>query len=198
MALMFAFLTAMNISAQELPALRDADSLAVTADTSAPAPRRASGARAVEDQLLYHQNKGFFASPTGALLRSVVIPGWGQWSNGKKQKAFIYAGVESYFFAKALTWRGRAADRLRAWEASCDSEGGCNSALFSTFDSARDRRNYFYWLLGTTIFVSMFDAYADRYLITLEQTRNRGDDFWGGQASIAPSEEWRVLATIRF
>jgi hypothetical protein len=127
-----------------------------------------------------------------------VIPGWGQWSNGKRQKAGIYAGIETYFFTKALIWRGRASDRLQAWDTSCDSEGGCDPALFNSFDSARDRRNYFYWLLGTTIFVSMFDAYADRYLITLEQTRNKGDDYWGGQAAMEPSDQWRVLATVRF
>jgi hypothetical protein len=28
---------------------------------------------------------GFFRSPTGTLLKSVAFPGWGQWSNGKKQ-----------------------------------------------------------------------------------------------------------------
>jgi hypothetical protein len=127
----------------------------------------------------------FFESPTGTLLKSVAFPGWGQWSNGKKQKAAIYFSIESYFIVKALIWRHRARQDVG----------------FSTFMHARDRRNYFYWLTGATIFVSMFDAYADRYLLLLERTRNEPEEYWG-----APSQagrwysppEWRLSIGLRF
>lgn len=131
--------------------------------------------------------QGFFASPTGALLRSVAFPGWGQWSNGKKQKAAVYFTAESYFITKALIWRHRARG---------------SGIDFDTFDHARDRRNYFYWLTGLTVFVSMFDAYADRYLLTLERTRDAGDEYWGGRkdARYRPAriEEWRLALRVRF
>lgn len=133
------------------------------------------------------QPQGFFASPTGALLRSVAFPGWGQWSNGKKQKAAFYFTVESYFITKALIWRHRARG---------------SGLEFATFDHARDRRNYFYWLTGLTLFVSMFDAYADRYLLTLERTRDAGDEYWGGRKDTryrpARPEEWRLALRVRF
>lgn len=131
--------------------------------------------------------QGFFASPTGTMLRSVAFPGWGQWSNGKKQKAAFYFTVESYFITKALIWRHRARG---------------SGIDFATFDHARDRRNYFYWLTGLTVFVSMFDAYADRYLLTLERTRDAGDDYWGGRKDAryrpARPEEWRLALRVRF
>lgn len=125
------------------------------------------------------KRQGFFASPTGALLRSVAFPGWGQWSNGKKQKAAVYFAIESYWITKALIWRERTRD----------------ADNLADYTHARDRRNYFYWLTGITVFVSMFDAYADRYLLTLEQTRDAGDDFWGDRR---PNDGWRLALTMTF
>ncbi|HWO57928.1 MAG TPA: hypothetical protein VNN55_10225 [bacterium] len=125
------------------------------------------------------KRQGFFASPTGALLRSVAFPGWGQWSNGKKQKAAVYFAIESYWITKALIWRQRARD----------------ADNLADFTHASDRRNYFYWLTGITVFVSMFDAYADRYLLTLEETRDAGDDFWGDRQS---NDGWRLALTVTF
>ncbi len=139
-----------------------------------------------------------FQSPTGKLLRSVAFPGWGQWSNGKKQKAAIYFAIESYFLTKAMIWRHRAAQRLPLWENSCTPAGGCDTKAFTSYDTARDRRNYFYWLTGVTVFISMFDAYADAYLLTLERTRNKGDEYWGGRASLTPDDEIRLVATLKF
>jgi len=127
---------------------------------------------------------GFFDSPTGTLFKSVVFPGWGQWSNGKKQKAAVYFAVETYFATKALVWRHRARQNVD----------------YSTFMRARDRRNYFYWFTGLTIFVSMFDAYADRYLLTLERMRQRPDDYWGGQRTWRSRTEdgWRLSLVYHF
>jgi hypothetical protein len=114
----------------------------------------------------------------------VAFPGWGQWYNGKRQKAGVYFGVESYFITKSLIWRHRA----RA------------AANLTEFSHARDRRNYFTWLAGVTIFISMFDAYADRYLLTLEQTRHEGEEYWSSrmpQGSMA-DQPWYLALTIRF
>jgi len=127
-------------------------------------------------------SQSFISSPTGALLKSVAFPGWGQWSNGKKQKAAVYFGIESYWITKAMIWRHRAR--------TADN--------FSEFTHARGRRNYFYWLTGITIFVSMFDAYADRYLLTLERTRDMPDDFWGDYSEDHPGDGWRLALTLRF
>ena len=128
------------------------------------------------------KSASFFSSPTGTLLKSVAFPGWGQLANGKKQKAAIYFAVESYWITKALIWRHRAR--------TADS--------FSEFSHAQDRRNYFYWLTGITVFVSMFDAYADRYLLTLERTRDEGGDFWGDVDGLGANSRWRLTLAIKF
>jgi hypothetical protein len=141
---------------------------------------------------------GFFHSPTGTLLKSVAFPGWGQWSNGKKQKAAVYFGIETYFLTKALIWRHRALDRLHVWQNTNPDSTNALLSTFNSYDGARSRRNYFYWLTGITVFVSMFDAYADSYLLTLERTRNLGSEFWGGQAQFTPEDEIRVVLNFRF
>ncbi len=161
-----------------------------THETGHLGPRRAPGEKT-------DLHLSFFQSPTGKLLRSVAFPGWGQWSNGKKQKAAVYFAIESYFLTKALIWRHRAAERQPIWENSCTSESGCDINAFNDYDTARDRRNYFYWLTGVTVFISMFDAYADAYLLTLERTRDQGDDYWGGHAALAPNDEFRLVATLK-
>ncbi len=128
------------------------------------------------------KSESFFTSPTGTLLKSVAFPGWGQWANGKKQKAAIYFGIETYWITKSVIWRHRAR----------------TAENLSNFTRARDRRNYFYWLTGITVFVSMFDAYADRYLLTLERTRDMPDDFWGDRFQETPDEDWRLTLAIKF
>lgn len=128
------------------------------------------------------RSANFLSSPTGTLLKSVAFPGWGQWANGKKQKAAIYFGIESYWVTKALIWRHRAR--------TADD--------FAEFTHAQDRRNFFYWLTGITVFVSMFDAYADRYLLTLERTRNMPEDFWGLHPELESPEQWRLTLSMRF
>lgn len=128
------------------------------------------------------KSESFFSSPTGTLLKSVAFPGWGQWANGKKQKAAVYFGIESYWITKAMIWRHRAR----------------TAGNPTDFAHAQDRRNYFYWLTGITVFVSMFDAYADRYLLKLEQTRDAGEDFWGESGRFETNEVWQLTLAIRF
>ena len=198
-ALLLVGLIAIPAHAQSTPA-RDAPDLRhapppdtttkVTNDQYIPGP-------VIDSTRKYLWRSDFFHSPTSMLLRSVVVPGWGQWTNGKKQKAAIVVAIEGYFFTKALIWRSRALDRAHEWENSC-LDGSCDSQAFTSYSSARDKRNYFYWLTGFTVFVSMFDAYADAYLLSLERTQNKPDSFWGGQASLYPDDEYRLLATIKF
>ncbi len=45
-------------------------------------------------------------SPMGALLRSTVAPGWGQWYVGSKPKGVLIAAA-----AAAIVWQGFAAHR---------------------------------------------------------------------------------------
>lgn len=87
-------------------------------------------------------------SPTGAMLRSMLFPGWGQWYNGRKVKAGLFFAAESALIARIVITN----DELR--QAQTEEEKF----------RARDRRNVTFWWLGGTILLSMIDAYVDAHL----------------------------------
>ncbi len=88
-------------------------------------------------------------SPTGALLRSMVFPGWGQWYNGQKIKAAVVFTAESFLIGSAIYLNKKVTD----------SEVGSLER-----DFYRDRRNLTHWLIGGFTLLSMLDAYVDAYL----------------------------------
>lgn len=100
-------------------------------------------------------------SPMGALLRSVAVPGWGQFYNHKYVKAAVVCGVESYFIYKAVDWWKKTEDQYELVQSLPDDE---KSGPFGTYTSYRNRRNDFLWLVSLSVFVSMFDAYVDAHL----------------------------------
>lgn len=89
-----------------------------------------------------------FPSPKGAMIRSIIFPGWGQWYNGKKFKAVLVFFTEAGIIGTSIYWNNRAkkaVDKL-------------NHDLYI------DYRNQAYWFLGGAILLSMADAYVDAHL----------------------------------
>lgn len=88
-------------------------------------------------------------SPIGAAVRSLCIPGWGQWYNNNKFKsigAFTVEGSVSYFAIHEAHQYSKYGD-----------------------ENAHKLRNTLYWWLFLLHLVSVTDAYVDAYL-------NRFDD----------------------
>lgn len=101
-------------------------------------------------------------SPKGALIRSVIYPGWGQLANGKPYKACVILGVETYLAGVALSCDRRARDAGRLARAAVTQE---QAAGFEERRSRyKDRRNAYFWWLGAAILYSMLDAYVDASL----------------------------------
>lgn len=96
-------------------------------------------------------------SPSGAALRSLVIPGWGQYYNGKKIKAGLAFAGETGLLGAALYWNSRAADAKQANDKN-------NQLLFE------DWRNGCYWGLAALIVYSMLDAYVDAQLSDFDES----------------------------
>ncbi|HSH00711.1 MAG TPA: DUF5683 domain-containing protein [candidate division Zixibacteria bacterium] len=103
-------------------------------------------------------------SPTVALLKSLVVPGWGQIGNHQYLKAGVVIGVEGLLFARWLHFRNQTVDARAAFEEVPLDELALRGQLFADFDRVRDRRNLFGWLTGTAIFLSMIDAFVDAHL----------------------------------
>ena len=93
-------------------------------------------------------------SPTGAMLRSLFVPGWGQLYNGKWFKAILVCGTEIGLVANAVYQN--------------------QMAVQSTFSEERawyqDNRNLSVWWLLATILLSMADAFVDAHLYDFDES----------------------------
>ncbi len=106
-------------------------------------------------------------NPTGALLRSAFVPGWGQFYNRKYIKGSIIALGESYLiFGIYDNWRV-ANDYEKNFKGATDV--AVKAREFDKFQNALDRRNLRMWILAAAAFYSMFDAYVDAHLATFNQ-----------------------------
>lgn len=85
-------------------------------------------------------------SPSGALYRSLTVPGWGQWENGRREKAALFAIAETIFIGGFLY------EQIRL---SGDTISGPEK------DAARTDRNTFllYWMAAKVL--DIMDAYVD-------------------------------------
>jgi len=100
-------------------------------------------------------------SPTGALLRSMALPAWGQIYTRSYIKAGIIGSLEvfliyqtSYYWSKTSKYKDLyLAEPIET-----------RSLKFQQYDRYKDLRNQHIWFLGITIFYSMFDAYVDAHL----------------------------------
>jgi TM2 domain-containing membrane protein YozV len=92
-------------------------------------------------------------NPTGALLRSLIFPGWGQFYNRKYSKAFLFFGGEAGLIATAIHLNQQAV-----------------STHGTLQTSYRGNRNTANWFLLATIVFSMLDAYVDASLADFDES----------------------------
>jgi hypothetical protein len=82
-------------------------------------------------------------SPMGAMVRSMVVPGWGQWYNERPIKGAIIFSTE-LFLGGAMVYEQRR-----------------------TLDH-QQRNTYFLWFLGVFLY-NIADAYVDAHLYGFEE-----------------------------
>jgi hypothetical protein len=100
-------------------------------------------------------------SPTGALLRSMVVPAWGQLYNASYIKAGIIGSLESFLIYQTIYYFRKTS---RYEDLYTNDTTASRYSLFLQYDKYRDLRNQHIWFLGITVFFSMFDAYVDAHL----------------------------------
>jgi len=87
-------------------------------------------------------------SPTVAMIRSALLPGWGQWYNDQKWKALLVFGGEAALVGNAIYYNQRVA------ESTTDDERRFY----------RDVRGRFLWWLLAVHLLNVLDAYVDAHL----------------------------------
>ena len=89
-------------------------------------------------------------SPMGAVVRSAILPGWGQIYNGKYLKAILCFAIVFDFSRKVYIYNQRYHDSMRR-----------NKSLL-------ERRIINSWYLGLCYMLTMVDAFVDAYLYKFE------------------------------
>ena len=87
-------------------------------------------------------------TPAGAVLRSLVIPGWGQWYNDQKLKAVIVFAGEAALVGNVVYYHQKAKNSTDPFE----------QAFFE------DYKSQFIWYLVGAHLLSLLDAYVDANL----------------------------------
>jgi hypothetical protein len=129
-------------------------------------------------------------NPTGALLRSAIIPGWGQFYNHSYIKATIIASGESYLIYGVYNYWKDANRHQHNFENSSDPV--YKASEFNKYSSSRDQRNIRLWILAATVFYSMFDAYVDAQLSDFNQTDK------AFQVFVAPTQDAGMQVVMNF
>ena len=131
-------------------------------------------------------------SPTGALFRSLALPGWGQVYTRNYIRATLY-GIGEVIFIGAVCnfWSLTNKHRERFEFAQKYSRGDFlhtsgvtilprgtqfqvpeipqEQKEFDLYQRFQDKRNFYLWITATWVFVSMFDAYVDAHLYNFDK-----------------------------
>ena len=130
-------------------------------------------------------------NPTGALFRSVFVPGWGQFYNKKYIKAALIAGIEIYLINEVYThWH--KADLHEKHFTNAFHDPVYQAEEFTRYKKELDRRGNANWFLAATIFFSMFDAYVDAHLSDFDQTDKVFEVYLG------PGDDGEIAAVLSF
>jgi hypothetical protein len=95
-------------------------------------------------------------SPRGAMLRSLIIPGWGQFYNGKWFKGILVGGAELGLITNAVILNQYAA----------------RSTTLMEREFYQNNRNLSFWWLGAVILYSIGDAFVDAHLYKFDEAPN--------------------------
>jgi len=150
------------VAAQESPA--EGAPTAPEVPVPAPAPVEADPRNARGERV-----RPWHRQPWAIMTRSALLPGWGQWTNGRPAKALGVTALElgaGYATLAAHRDADDALERLHAAEAALDDEAAAQAA--ADYDAAYNRRTTWAWVLGTTLALSMLDAYVDAHLLQFD------------------------------
>jgi len=130
-------------------------------------------------------------SPSGALFRSMFVPGWGQLYTEKYVKsAVVFLGEGTLIGLMAYEW-----SRIEKYKDKFQSESdpSLKNFYFQNFQLHQDNRNTYLWFLAGAVFISMWDAYVDAHLYNFKQ-ETKGLDMMGGvdeEGRIKVGVAWR-------
>jgi len=107
-------------------------------------------------------------SPTGAMIRSLIFPGWGQLYNRKILKAILVFGAETGLIANSIYLN----QKYKEWNQKYkESEPGLEqNIIIANREFYINNRNKSNWWLVGVILLSMADAFVDAHLSDFDES----------------------------
>ncbi|OGC88965.1 MAG: hypothetical protein A2142_04180 [candidate division Zixibacteria bacterium RBG_16_48_11] len=116
-------------------------------------------------------------SPSGALFRSLFVPGWGQLYNQKYVKsAVVFLGEGSLIGLVVYEWAQIEKHKDNFMK---ETDPFLKDLEFQRFQLHEDNRNAYLWFLAGAAFISMWDAYVDAHLYNFKQQTKKLDVMGG-------------------
>ena len=131
------------------------DSVVVT--PSVPQAREPKKEKAVPDTTKHR------SSPFKVMLRSTVVPGWGQVYNGKLLKAGVVVAGEGFLVYKALSELSKENDAIDRISSSVPGSPEYDQAIDDRESHMNQKINYIWWTVAVHL-LQMADAYVDANL----------------------------------
>lgn len=143
-----------------------------------------AGYRAVTDSINREQH--LCQRPMVAMLKSTVLPGWGQFGNKRYIKAVVYLGLEVWMVGASLHYNEQVSEFRRKFDETPTDNKNLRNEYYGLYKDRKDERSKYTWFAVIVAFVSMFDAYVDAHLsgfprqnddnltISIEPTVDRG------------------------
>jgi hypothetical protein len=110
------------------------------------------------------KRQGWSAQPRVVMLRSLLLPGWGQMYNGAWYKAGAVAAGEVWMGARIYDDTQALHDlQDQIDQARLDGDPDRETALVNEYNARLDQRIANSWLLGAVLVYAMVDAYVDAH-----------------------------------
>lgn len=108
-------------------------------------------------------------STLGAVLRSAIIPGWGQLYNESYFKVPVVVGLTGFLVWGIVTEHGNYRTYADLYDASITDDLPAGNLLHKRFrEFYRDRRDTYGWWLLVTYLLQLADAYVDAALFSFD------------------------------
>ena len=135
------------------------------------------------------------AKPYTVMLRSAVVPGWGQVYNHKYVKAAAVVGVEGFLVFEALQELKKQNDALDRQAEVLNSGRDVTDPLYVAAvqdeSTHRNRKISYIWFGIAAHLLSMVDAYVDAHLATFDA------DFGPPESAVDVGEKPRLTLAYR-
>lgn len=107
-------------------------------------------------------------SPMKAVIRSGLVPGWGQLYNEQYLKSGLVFVIEGLLIGAVVVEHRRADDALQESKNISKSDAQ-REAAWLRYSRRIDKRNTYLWYWAGAKFLSMVDAYVDAHLYRFEE-----------------------------